>query len=163
MVKYSGGLEMAWFAAIAPYLSAAGTVMQSAAQTQSARDNEAITRYNVKMADRAAIASEASSQQEAKEAQRQANIQKSRILAIAAASGGSALDPDIVNMIAGVEGEGNLAARTALYEGSESANSLRMQSKGIAYEGAAKVRALRNESTATILSGASSIANKYWN
>lgn len=152
---------MAWFIALAPYIAGASTVMQSASQMQSARETEGITRYNILTTERTQKAREAQSIQEAKEIKRQANLQKSRVLAIAAASGGSALDPDVLNMIAGFETEGDLAARTALYEGKEDVAALKSKGKVMAYEGSSRARSLRNESVGTIMSGASSFASKY--
>lgn len=60
----------------------------------------------------------ASSQREAIEARRQGRLRSSRALAVAAAGGGSASDPDIINRLADLESEGEFGALKALYEGS---------------------------------------------
>jgi hypothetical protein len=93
-------------------------------------------------------------------------------LALAAASGGGAMDMDVMNIIAGFEEEGDLDARTELYQGSESARNLRAKGKagiwqgeteaGITkYEGSVKASQFRSSAASTLMSGASSLASKY--
>lgn len=174
---------MAWLAAAAPYLTAAGTVMSTAGQMEAAKNTKNIANLNAEntrkvaehnagIAKQAAGQEVAASQLRAKEAKRQSDLKKSRVLALAAASGGGAIDMDVMNIIAGFEEEGDLAARTELYQGSESARILKAQAEaGIwqgetgaritEYEGLSKASALKNQATSTIMGGASSLASKY--
>ena len=46
------------------------------------------------------------------------------MLALAASSGGGTMDMDVMNAIAGFEEEGDLAARTELYSGTEKVSTL---------------------------------------
>jgi len=178
---------MAYLAAALPYITAAtavvGTVMASQAQAQAAKDaknladynannQRLISEYNAGIAEDAAGQEEAASQLRANEAKRQFRLQQSRVLALAAASGGGVMDVDVMNAIAGFAEEGDLAARTELYTGSERAKNLRAEggagiwkgesnARGIMYEGLSKASALKNKATATIMGGASSLASKY--
>ncbi len=172
---------------VLPYLSmaasAAGTVMQYKEQQTAAKNAKNIANinaentrklaeYNAGINERAAGQAEAASQLRAKEVKRQSQLKQSRVLALAAASGGGAMDMDVMNAIAGFEEEGDLAAKTELYQGSESARMLRDQGKAgiwqgeteaqrIRYGGSVKSSALKNKSKATIMGGASSLASKY--
>lgn len=69
----------------------------------------------------------ASSQRRSMEERRQARIAGSRALAVAAASGGGASDPSVINRIAELEGEGEYRALSALYEGETEARTKEAQ------------------------------------
>ena len=174
---------MAFLAAAAPYIMAAGTVMSTASQMSAAEDaknianlNAANTRkiaeYNAGMSYQAAGQEEAASQLRANEVRRQYQLKTSRVLALAAASGGGAMDMDVMNAIAGFEEEGDLAGRIELYQGSENARRLRAEgdagiwqgeagAQKLMYEGLSRSRALKNKAVGTLMGGASSLAYKY--
>lgn len=163
--------------------TAVSTLMSAASQNKAATDAKNIanynagnqrllSEYNAGLAEEAAGQEEAASQLRANEAKRQFRLRQSRVLALAAASGGGAMDVDVMNAIAGFEEEGDLAARTELYSGSDRASNLRAKGKAgiwegetgaraITYEGLSKASALKNKAAATIMSGASSLAHKY--
>lgn len=98
--------QLAAFAAVQ-----AGAQIIGGIQKKKAAEEEALE------FERRAGESRATSQREAIEERRQARLAKSRTTAVAAASGGSATDPDIVNRIADIEGEGEYNFLRALYEG----------------------------------------------
>lgn len=174
---------MSGLAVVAMITQAVGTVMNAKQQRNAADQTEQIAalnaentnrvaKYNAKLAEKSALSSEASSQIAAKEAKRQAELRQSRVLALVAASGGSAMDVDIMNIIAGFEEEGDLEARNILYEGTERARTTRAQgqagvweakmSTGVTgYEAKTRASGLRSASVATIMGGASSLAQKY--
>ncbi len=163
--------------------TAAGSIMQSNAQKDAAQDakniatinatnTRKVAEYNAGINEQAAGQEEAASQLRADEVHRQSRLKQSRVLALAAASGGGAMDMDVMNAIAGFEEEGDLAARTELYQGSESARKLKAQgeagiwqgeagAQAIMYEGLSKESALKNKATGTLMGGASSLASKY--
>lgn len=117
----------------------------------------------------------ASSQRAAIEQRRQTDLVQSRALAVAAASGGGASDPTIVNLIGKTAGEGAYRASTALYEGEAQARVMRMQAAAKRFEGAnaaaigeaqgsgfdLKAQAASAKGTATMLSDMSSMYAKY--
>lgn len=103
----------------------------------------------------------ASAQRDAMEQQRQARLLESRALAVAAASGGGASDPTVVNTIANIAGEGEYRALTALYNGEE-------QALGLEAEATARIKEAKNVKTAgfinaasTLFSSASSFGDRY--
>ncbi len=92
----------------------------------------------------------ASSQRQAIDEKRQARLASSRALAVAAASGAGADDPTVVNAIAGIEGEGEYRALTALYNADQEALGMEAQAK-------ANRRAAKATKTAGLLKGAGTI------
>lgn len=89
-------------------------------------------------------------QREAVEERRQADIQQSRALALAAASGGGASDPTVMDIMARLAGEGEYRALSKMY-------SAETEAQG--YDNAAKVRKFeaKNTRTAALIGGAGSI------
>jgi len=79
----------------------------------------------------------AASQRDALEEKRRADLMASRALALAAASGGGASDPTVVNLIAGLKGEGAYRSAVALYRGEDQARKLRTGARAKRYEGIA--------------------------
>jgi hypothetical protein len=67
--------------------------------------------------------------------QRRTDLLASRALAVAAASGGGASDPTVVNTIAGIAQEGAYRKAVALYRGDEEARKLTMQAEAAEFEG----------------------------
>jgi len=109
---------------------------------------------------------QAAAQRAAMEEQRKSMALQSRAIAVAAASGGGALDPTVLALVSGLSKEGQLAADTQIYGGEERARAMRNQAKATRYEGAQraeagqiKERTSRVSAVSTILSGAS----KDWN
>jgi len=161
----------------------AGGVLSTVSQLAAAKNAKNISRlnaanlrktaeYNAGIAEQAAGQEEAASQLRAQEAKRQGRLMQSRVLALAAASGGSTLDADVMNAIAGFEKEGDLAARTELYEGSEAARLLRTKgalgiyeaesaARNILYQGKAQARQHKVGAASTIMGSTSSMASKY--
>lgn len=135
-------------------LSAGGSIISANSEAKELR------REAVQLETNAGL-ERASSQRRAMEERRQAGLAASRGLAVAAASGGGVDDPTIVNLLAGIEGEGEYRALTALYEGEESA-------RGMEAEAAARRRGAKSTKTAglikagsTILSAGSSLYGRY--
>lgn len=77
----------------------------------------------------------AASQRDAADAARGARLAESRALALAAASGGGASSPTVMNIIADLAGEGAYRRSVALYGGEERARSMRMAAAGREWEG----------------------------
>lgn len=116
----------------------------------------------------------ASSQRQAIEERRKADLAISRARAIAAGSGGSATDPTVMKIYNDLASEGEYNALSALYEGDEAATGLRMQGAAARYEGESAYQAGQYKSSAyrragylqgvgTALSGVSDFYTKYGN
>lgn len=92
----------------------------------------------------------------------------SRQLAVAAASGGGASDPTIINLIAKTNAVGAMRSAIDLYEGEEQNRQLRLQAAAKRYEGdlgvqasESKASAYETQGTASLLSGFGSLFAKY--
>jgi hypothetical protein len=99
----------------------------------------------------------AAQQRVALEEKRKANLVASRALAVAGASGAGATDPSVVNIIAGIKGEGAYRAAVALYRGEDQARKLRMGAKARRYEGAMLEEAGVREESAHEIAGTAAL------
>lgn len=106
-----------------------------AAKTSGQRERVA-KEFEAEQLDEQAGQAIAVSQRAALEQQRQGRLMASRALAVAAASGGGASDPTVVNLIAGADGEAAYRSAVALYEGEDRARKLRISAAASRYEGA---------------------------
>lgn len=145
-------------AAIVPFipliLGAGGTLMQGDAANRDAK-SQAMQLQQQAGQDRAVA------QLEAGNRRRSARYAQSRALALAAASGAGASDPSVVNIISGLEGEGEFGALAAMYEGETSARGLEYAGKTQRSEGKAARNASYLKAGTTLLSGGSAWADKY--
>ncbi len=147
--------------AIPVALMAAGSLLSAGGSIIGANSEAKELRSQAAQLDAQAGLERASSQRAAIDEKRQARLLASRGLAVAAASGGGADDPSVVNALAGIEGEGEYRALTALYNGDQTAS-------GMEADAAAKRRGAKSVKTAgwmkaggSILSAGSSIADRY--
>lgn len=129
-------------------LSASGTILGSRSEAKAL--NSQARQY-----DDMAGNTRATSQRSAREERRQARLASSRGLAVAAASGGGASDPTVVNMMADLEGEGEYRALSAMYEGETQARQYEAEAQARRKEAKNVKRAGLIKGMSTILSGAS--------
>lgn len=101
---------------------------------------------------------QAASQRVAITADEQSKLVASRALAVAAAGGGGASDPTVVNLIAGIAQEGAYRQALSLYQGDERARQLQTQADATEAGGAAAEAAgVRSAIGKTIGAGAAAI------
>lgn len=142
---------------IGPVLSVVGTLATASGQTSAGSAANTSAEFQAAQLTQAAGQSRASSQRLAMELRRQGRLKGSKALAIAAAGGGGASDPTIVDLLADIAAEGEFAALTALFEGSETAAGQELQAAGLRQTGATKEKAGKFAAFTTLLSGASSM------
>src|SRR5690348_3482928 len=102
-------------------LAVAGTALRAGGSIIKSNSEAKDLRRQADQLDAQAGLERASSQRAAMEEQRQSRLASSRTLALAAASGGAADDPTVANLMAGISGEGEYRALSALYEGDQKA------------------------------------------
>jgi hypothetical protein len=107
-----------------PWLQAGGTALTVLGQGYAGLSAHGAADSEARQLTYAAGQSRASAQRAAVEERRQARLLASRAQAVAAASGGGASDPTVVNTVADIAKEGEYRALTALYEGYDRAKSL---------------------------------------
>lgn len=158
-------------------VSAIGTLTSGSQQADAykaeGKAQKSIADYQASQLRYRAGQEKASSQAAAEQERRKARLAISRGTAVAAASGGGVSDPTVMDILAGLRGEGEYNAKSALYEGEETAKGLEAQAvaaeNGGAYESAAaayKAKATRRASYVqaggTLMSGAASFYDKFW-
>src|SRR3990167_6597653 len=119
------------FQAASTLVGAFGAIQQGQAQRAAGEAQARSFQYQARLRDAQAAGMEQSAGQERAAAQRAAIEQRrqgrfvgSRAQAIAAASGGGALDPSIVNLMGDLGSEADFRAATALYQGEDRARGL---------------------------------------
>ncbi len=148
---------MAWFAAAAPYVAAAGTVISADQQRRAGEIEKMNAEFEGQQLERNANAAAADSQRDAIKARREARYAESRARALAAAGGGDASDPTVVRLIEGIQDEGEYNALTALYNGQSQYNSMNTAAKVVRGTGKAARNAGKTGAFSTVLSGAGNI------
>lgn len=96
---------------------------------------------------------EAAGQQASEEEIRKSELTLSRMIAVAAASGGGAADPTVLKLASGAAAEGELAAGMQRYNAASAARGMRIQAGLTEQEGAAKKRASRWRAAGGLLTG----------
>lgn len=142
-------------------LMAAGTAVSGAGTILGANSQSKELRSEATQLDEQAGRTRASSQREAIEQRRQAKLVASRALTLAAASGGGADDPTIVNLIANTEGEGAYRAYTALYNGNEEALGLERQAQAKRKEAKTVKKVAWLKTAGSVISSGSTLADRY--
>ncbi len=147
--------------ALPAVLSVGGSLLSAGGSIASANAKAADLRSQAAQLEVRAGLERASSQRRAIEEKRQAGLATSRGLAVAAASGGGVDDPTVVRQLAGIEGEGEYRALSALYEGEETArgNEAQAEANRKAAKGV-KTAGLLN-AAGSILSGGASMFDRY--
>lgn len=163
------------FAALPGAMQVGGSLLQSYGQMQAGSgamqnglETQAAMNYQAAQLRVNAGQDIASSQNQAAEIGRQEQLVQSRSLAVAAASGGGASDPTIINMMARNAGQGAYQQALALYGGSDKARTMNSQAEADVYSGnMAEQRGAQIQSasdigaTTTLMKGASSLYSKY--
>ncbi len=149
---------MAWFAAAAPYIAAAGTVISADQQRRAGEVEKMNADFEAKQLEREANVASAESQRDAIKARREAKYMESRARALAASGGGVASDPTVVKLIDGIQEEGEYNALTALYNGQQRADSMRTGAGLSRSAGKAAKSAGKTKGVSTVLQGASNFA-----
>jgi len=161
------------FAAVA--VSAAGLALQAEGASRALADAKAIAarkraaaEFEAGQLEQQAGQAIAASQRTVFSEVRQSKLVQSRAIALAAASGGSASDPTVVNIVAGIASEGAYRQNLALYQGEEKARQLRLSAAADRLSGEigaaaslAQGRAIATETTGKILGTGGSLYARY--
>lgn len=108
---------------------------QAEAALLTGRQRKAVSEFQAVQLDQNAGQAIAASQRDGADVARMARLAESRTLALAAASGGGASSPTVMNIIADLAGEGAYRKSVALYAGEDKARSMRMAAAGQRWEG----------------------------
>lgn len=161
---------------LGPALSIFGTGASAAAQWMKGdaaalvgRRKQQASRFDADQLEQNANLAEAAGTHAVADAKRNLDLVNSRQLAVAAASGASASDPTVVNIMAKTQQEGAYRQALALYQGEAQARVDRMKAAASRYEGDVAAQDAdyaqsmsRVGSVSTLLTGTGSMFAKYW-
>lgn len=157
-------------------ISSVGSLMEgnaaSRAAKRAAKDSKRAGKFEAAQYRQQAGQERATSQRQAIEERRASRIAQSRAIAVAAASGGGASDPTVMNIVGNLAADGEYNALSALFSGEEAARGLENAAAGSIYEGQSSANAYRTRASAyrsaarntaigTALDGLSSFYEKY--
>lgn len=148
-------------AAALPIMAVAGTALKAGGTILGANAEAKELKKEARQLKDQAGTERATSQRQAMEERRQSRLAQSRTQALAAASGGGADDPTVVNIMANLEGEGEYRALASLYEGEEQARGLEAQAAARRREAKNTKRAGYINAGGTILQSAGSMYDRY--
>jgi hypothetical protein len=147
-------------------VSAMGTIAGGKAAQQAGQAGAQGKVFEAKQLEQAAMESRASQQRVAMERRREGTLLNSKLQARAAASGGGASDPTIVNLAEGIAGRSEYGALLEMYKGENRARGLedqavgsRMTADALIREGEMKNKAAKMSAIGTIIGGAGSMFN----
>lgn len=152
---------MAWLAAAAPYLTAASAVIGVGTTLMAGKQQNDMAAFEAGQMIESAKAERAVSQREAEQERKRSKYLQSRAKSLAAASGASANDPTIENIIGGLDAEGEYRALSALYNGEQQAEGMEMGAKVRRIEGRNARRAANYRAAQTIMGAGSSLYETY--
>jgi hypothetical protein len=152
---------MAILSAALPYISAASTVLTTAAAVQQAGARKTALEAEARAREEEANAAAAESQRVAAIERKKARNLSSRARAVAAASGAGVSDPTVVNELTDIETQGELNALNAMYSGATQARGFRRGAAIARNEAQAEQTAGYLGAASTALDGANSWYDKY--
>jgi hypothetical protein len=156
---------VAWLGKAAPYLSGAGTGLSAFGQLTSGQGllehgmvQNMAAQYAAEQLRQNANAVQGAAQRTAEDVGRNAAYVMSTQLARAAASGGGASDPSVMNLIARTQGETAYRQQVALYGGEARAREMNIQASAQEWSGAEELRVAQRASGASMLSAGATLA-----
>jgi len=138
-----------------------GTLLTAQGQNNQGQDQQRLANYQAAQLRQDAGQQVAQGTQLAQDEQRKSALIASRAIAVAAASGGGALDPTVVKILQGIHGEGELAADTRMYNANENARDMTDKASATKYSGKQAAAAGRMKAISTVLNSGSQLANTW--
>jgi hypothetical protein len=152
---------MAFLSAALPYITAASTVLTTAAAVQQGQARKTEMEALARARDEEANAEAAEGQRAALIERRKAKNLMSRARAVAAASGAGVSDPTVVNQMTDIETQGEVNALNAMYAGRTAERGYRRGAAIARNEADASQTAGYLGAASTALDGATSWMDKY--
>ena len=165
------GTTASWFGstiasgirAAAPIASIGGTVLSAVGANNQGKAQQAEANSEAAQLTQNADEAQASAEQKAGQQDVETAYALSNAQAAAAAGGGSATDPTVTRNLQTIAGQGKFRALTDMYQGNEVAQADLNQAAATKYGGQLQANAGTTKMYSTILSGASSLYDKYGN
>jgi len=152
---------MAFLAAAAPYMQAAGAAVAVGSTIAQGNIQEQTAAIRAKQLREQGLADQAESQLVAREESKKAEYLTSRVRALTGASGTGFDSPNVVDTIGDIDEQGAYNALAALYAGKSSARSKRLAANMAIAEGKSAKTQSRASAFSTILTSGESFASRY--
>lgn len=143
-------MEMATAAVV---MGLVGTAFSSLGAIRAGQQENANAKFEARQLAARAKTVEAAGQQQALQRRREADLLQSHALAVAGTSGAGTLDPDVLNIISGLDVQGERNVQTELFNTNDQANTLRSQSAMTHFAGKQAQTAGMIRGAATAFSG----------
>jgi hypothetical protein len=153
---------MAWLAAAAPYLQAAGAAVAVGSTIAQGKASEQMAKLEAVQLREQGLADQAQSQTEAREERSRANLLQSRVRALTGKSGTGFDSPNVVNIMSDIGAQGEYNALAALYSGNTSARTKRLAGKMATAQGKHNKGQSYARAAGTILTSGQSFAENYF-
>lgn len=141
----------------------AGTIMSASSARQAGEAQQEEANYQATQMRQNANNAEATAEEKMVQQNKETEYALSNAKAAAAAGGGSATDPTVTTNMMTIAGQGRFRALTDMYEGDAAAQADKNQAAATQYGGVLAADAGNTKMYTNILSGASSLYNKYGN
>lgn len=139
---------------IAAATTAATSIMSANAQSSAAETQS-------QLAERQALETKSVAQRQAAEESRKAELAKSRLMAVAGASGSGASDPTVMGLMEGIDQEGRYNSAMAMNEGERRAQSTTYQAALDRWSASANSRIAKIGAAGTLIGGTMGAYGKY--
>lgn len=138
-----------------------GTVLSAMGSLKEGNNANKLAKYQARQMETNAKQAVAEGTFAAEEERRKTDLLASRAMAVAAASGGGALDPTVVKILQGIESQGSLNSATEMYNASESARGMTDQAQATRYSGKQAKKAGQMKAIKSVLSGAGDLVTTW--
>lgn len=156
------GMSATTAGAIAAGTAVAGAALTAASTISAGNARKAESNYEAGQLKENAGQAQASGERAMLVQNRQTKLAESRAQAVAAASGGGALDPSVVDVEGNIAGEGAYRALSALYEGNSQATGMQNQAAATEFSGSQAQKASMISAGGGFLSSVgSTLSQKY--
>jgi hypothetical protein len=146
---------------IAPIATVAGTVLGYQGAMAQGKAAQAAANYEAQQMEMQGKEELAAAGAERDQLRRKKELAQSTLQANAAASGFSATDPTALNLAEDIEEYGTLQEQMAMYGGSSRAAGRKAQAEAARMTGRAAMQGARYKAMGTVLSGVSTLADRY--
>lgn len=147
--------------AIGTGISAGGSLLKAQGQLEYGESQQTAAKFAADQLRQKAGQVMAGAQLDAYGVQREADYTASKALAMAAASGGGASDPTVMNLMANNASEFAFRKMMALYSGEDQARTLNLQATAKEYEGEMANYNAKTAATGAMVQGISTILSGY--
>jgi hypothetical protein len=146
---------------IALGVSAVGTLVQTAGALRAGQDADRAAKFDAAVKEQEAQRQRAVGQREMLQERQKKDLAQSRLQALAASSGGGATDASVIDLMEGIETQGEVNSLMKMWAGENTARGYEDAAMAARLKGQAEKTGSRYKAAGTLLSGAGDLFSKY--